>query len=104
MTNTTIQFRMEEELRTQFISLLDKLGLDLPTAVRMFAKKAVAEQGIPFSLKIEQNTQTKAFDALKRSGERAALNGTADMSAEEIDAEISLARNSRRMTAAQESQ
>ena len=44
-----IQIRVDEQLKAEATDVLDRLGLDLPTAVRMFLKRIVLEQGLPFS-------------------------------------------------------
>ena len=44
-----IQIRVDEQLKTDAADVLDRLGLDIPTAVRMFLKRIVLEQGLPFS-------------------------------------------------------
>ena len=46
---TLIQIRVDEQLKAEATDVLDRLGLDLPTAVRMFLKRIVLEQGLPFS-------------------------------------------------------
>ena len=52
MAATIVQVRMDTELRDSATETFDALGLDLPTAIRVFLKKAVAVQGIPFEVKV----------------------------------------------------
>lgn len=47
---TNIQIRIDTKLKKDSEKLLDRLGLDFPTAVRMFLKKMNMVQGIPFSI------------------------------------------------------
>ena len=47
---TNIQIRIDTKLKKDSEKLLDKLGLDFPTAFRMFLKKMKMVQGIPFSI------------------------------------------------------
>lgn len=47
---TNIQIRIDTKLKKDSEKLLDKLGLDFPTAFRMFLKKMNMVQGIPFSV------------------------------------------------------
>ncbi|MBR3224411.1 MAG: type II toxin-antitoxin system RelB/DinJ family antitoxin [Atopobiaceae bacterium] len=47
MASTVVQVRMDESLRADATSVAEQLGLDLPTAIRMFLKKMVAERAIP---------------------------------------------------------
>jgi addiction module RelB/DinJ family antitoxin len=57
MTNTlilmakTLQIRIEEDLRTEADEVLHEIGLDLPSAVRLFLTKVVQTRSIPFELK-----------------------------------------------------
>ena len=44
-----IQFRVDEQLKTEATAILEGLGLDLPTSMRMFLKRVVLEQGLPFA-------------------------------------------------------
>ncbi|MEE0885436.1 MAG: type II toxin-antitoxin system RelB/DinJ family antitoxin [Treponema sp.] len=40
-------------------SIFEQLGLDLPTAFRIFLKKSVEERGIPFSMRVENKNGEK---------------------------------------------
>ena len=46
----TLQVRIPEQLRADADSVLADIGLDLPTAVRLFLNKIVQTRSIPFSL------------------------------------------------------
>ena len=51
MTNTTlVQVRVDEALKDKVTHIYDYYGLDLPTAIRIFMKKTVAVNGLPFDL------------------------------------------------------
>ncbi|MDR0877063.1 MAG: type II toxin-antitoxin system RelB/DinJ family antitoxin [Treponema sp.] len=45
-----IQVRIEEQLKTDAESLFTDLGLDTSSAIRLFLKQAVAQNGIPFAI------------------------------------------------------
>jgi DNA-damage-inducible protein J len=45
-----IQVRVDAELKKQAEELFADLGLDSPSAIRLFLKQAVAKNGIPFPL------------------------------------------------------
>ena len=51
MANVSI--RMEDNLKKQTEAILEQLGMNMSTAINMFARAIVREQGIPFSLKID---------------------------------------------------
>jgi addiction module RelB/DinJ family antitoxin len=48
--NSTLTVRIDAELKRQFVEVLDKLGLDAPTAVRMLATQTVKANALPLSL------------------------------------------------------
>ncbi|MBR1751060.1 MAG: type II toxin-antitoxin system RelB/DinJ family antitoxin [Ruminococcus sp.] len=50
MAQTNFNVRMDENLKKEFGMLCSNLGLSMTTAFCVFAKKAVAEQRIPFEL------------------------------------------------------
>ena len=48
MANTLVQFRTEEISRIKAVSICEKLGIDLPTYLRMCMSRLIQENGIPF--------------------------------------------------------
>ena len=50
MATSVTQLRIDEDLKNQATAIFEELGLDLPTAVRMFLKRTVQQNGIPFSM------------------------------------------------------
>ena len=88
MSTSTLQIRIEDSLKEQAIALFDRLGLDLPTAVRMFLKKSVAENGVPFELKEKPRVSSEGLELLYAVNAEALKNGKAGMTEEEIEAEI----------------
>lgn len=50
MAQTNINIRMDEDLKHDMENLCQRLGMNLTTAVTVFFKKAVMEQGIPFKV------------------------------------------------------
>lgn len=56
MANTTlVQARVDETLKDEVTNIYDYYGLDLPTAIRIFMKKTVAVNGLPFDLRDASN-------------------------------------------------
>lgn len=49
--SSTIQVRVEDELKTKSDTLFRDLGTDTTTAIRMFLTQAVAVNGFPFEIK-----------------------------------------------------
>ena len=67
MATSVTQLRIDEDLKNQATAIFEELGLDLPTAVRMFLKRTVIQNGIPFSMTLPKQ-EYKAARAV-RAGE-----------------------------------
>ena len=52
---TLVQIRVDEALKDEVTNIYNHYGLDLPTAIRIFMKKTVAVNGLPFDLRDESN-------------------------------------------------
>ena len=99
MASSVLQVRVEESLRAQAAAIYEELGIDLQTAVRIFLKRSVKENGLPFEMTLTERKETKAeavHRAMKSMSEAAEKAGLSDMSLEEINAEILAARAERR--------
>ncbi len=48
-----IQVRVDDELKDRATEVANELGLDLPTAIRLFLRQMVAERALPFRPKID---------------------------------------------------
>ena len=46
--STSLQVRLDPNLRNEAQAILDGLGIDISSAVRMFLRQVVVERGIPF--------------------------------------------------------
>jgi len=46
----TLQVRLPDDLREQADSVLDEIGMDMSTAIRVYLKKVVQSRSIPFPL------------------------------------------------------
>ena len=92
MSNALVQFRTDDATRIKAISICEKLGIDLPTYMRMCISRLVQENGVPFSMKLEESGSVRALEAMKQASRIAEENGISEMSLEEINAEIDAAR------------
>lgn len=64
---TFIQVRVDEKLKQEATDILDSMGMDMPTAVRMFLKKIVIERGLPFDTKLPSYEYIPAKPSFKVS-------------------------------------
>lgn len=55
MKQSTINIRLEEELKKEFEKVCDKLGLSMSTAFNVFAKAVVLQEKIPFELTTQKD-------------------------------------------------
>ena len=58
----TVTARVDENVKKEAETLFKKMGINMSTAMNLFLKKCILEQGIPFELKIrneeiEENIQ-----------------------------------------------
>lgn len=92
MASSLVQFRTDETTRIKASSICERLGIDLPTYMRICISRLIQENGIPFSMKLEEKTENKALQAMKEASQIAMDHGISDMSLDEINAEIAEAR------------
>lgn len=59
--NTLIQVRVDDSLKKDADALFADLGLDTPTAIRIFLKQAIMHNGLPFDITLSvPNAETLA--------------------------------------------
>lgn len=74
---STIQVRVDDDLKTKSDALFKDLGTDTTTAIRIFLTQAIAENGFPFEIKrvksnpYEALTENEILDKLEKSREHA---------------------------------
>ena len=92
MANSLVQFRTDDTSKIKATNICECLGIDLPTYMRMCISRLIQENGIPFSMKLEKEPENRAVLAMKAASRIAEENGIADMTLDEINAEITEAR------------
>ena len=75
MMNTSMNIRMNSEIKKQAQELFSQFGLDMTTAVNMFLRQAIRQQGIPFTLQLDpfysevnQERLIKATERMEETG------------------------------------
>lgn len=94
MSQATFSVRMDEGLKRQFDGLCQEFGMTASTAINVFARAVVRERRIPFEIaapepEITREGGMRAFMALRAE---ARANGVGDLTLDEINEEIRLAR------------
>ncbi len=92
MASTLVQFRTEDTEKLRAVQILDRLGLSLPAYLRMCVLRLNQENGIPFSMKVEDEEENRGIRALQRASRIAKELGIADMTLDEINTEIAETR------------
>lgn len=92
MANALVQFRADETEKIKAMQICEKLGLNLPSYLRMCMSRLIQEQGVPFSMNLTVNTENPGVAAMKKASRIAAERGISDMTLDEINAEIAEAR------------
>ncbi len=91
-----VQFRADKALKEEVADIYSQLGMDLPTAFRMFMKKSKQVRGLPFDAVLPaQSTKREDFQAAFNALREEAAD-IPEMSLEEINAEISATRSKRK--------
>ena len=94
MALETFSVCMDATLKKQFDALCQEFGMNTSTAINDFAKTVVRQRKIAFeifsTMDITKDGAMRAFKTLRMQAEE---NGVSDMSLEDINKEISLARN-----------
>jgi len=64
--NATVRARVDEHLKTEVESILSQIGLTTSQAITIFLKRIQYEKGIPFELKVPNETTLKAIEETDR--------------------------------------
>lgn len=67
MAQTTINVRMDEDLKKQFENFCNQTGLNISTAINMFVKAVVRENQIPFKITTDPFYSSENMAHLKKS-------------------------------------
>ncbi len=64
MGTTLLQIRVDNSLKEEASKIFEEIGIDTPTAIRMFLKRSVIEKGIPFSVILPSDKNVKTQDII----------------------------------------
>ena len=76
MATKAFHIRIDAKQKQRLEELFEKMGLDVPTAVRMFFRKVEVTRAIPFSIGVDQDIdnytpkQLAYFDKLAREAKQ----------------------------------
>ena len=95
MNQALIQVRVDRGLKEQTAAIYDAIGIDLPTAIRMFFKRTVMVGGLPFDGKLimRDNAAQRAFVSMRQKVE---MSQEGEPTLDEINEYISSVRRSKK--------
>lgn len=62
-----IQVRVDSDLKDQAAEVFENIGIDIPTAIRMFLKAAIRVQGLPFSTALQPDIPAPTVQAVSET-------------------------------------
>lgn len=97
MSQSAFTIRLDSELKTQFDSLCEEFGMSTNTAFNIYVRQVVRNRRIPFTIEApaKDDVMAKGRAAFYAMRHAAAEAGVQDMSLDEINEEIRLAREGR---------
>jgi len=75
MANASMNIRMDSEIKKQAQDLFAQFGLDMTTAVNMFLRQSIRQQGIPFNLQLDPFYSEKNQQRLMQAADRMEKTG-----------------------------
>ena len=75
MSSVLVQFRTEDKAKAKASSICDRLGLDLQSYLRMCISRMNQENGIPFSMNVNDLPKNRGLEAMKEASRIAEKNG-----------------------------
>ena len=97
MSQSAFTIRLDSKLKTQFDSLCEEFGMSTNTAINIYVRQVVRSRRIPFTIEapVKNDVMDKGRAAFYAMRQAAAEAGIQDMSLDEINEEIRLAREGR---------
>ena len=97
MAQSAVTVRIDFELKSQFDKLCKQFGMSVNTAFNVFVSAVVMQKKIPFEVQAPQQSDlTTGLEAFRRIRKMAENGQLPDMTLDEINEEIRLAREERR--------
>lgn len=97
MAQVSMTVRMDSGIKASFDALCAEFGMSANTAMNIFAKAVVMYRKIPFEIKASQPTDSlKGIEAFREIRKMAESGQLPDLTLDEINEEIRLAREERR--------
>ena len=96
MGSVNVTVRVDEEIKKDFDSFCENVGINITTAFNMFIKATLRTRELPFIVtdnpSQEQASLVRGKNDFRAAQEQSIINGTNNMTMDDIDAEISAYR------------
>lgn len=98
MAQTAMTVRLDSDVKMKFDKLCQEFGMSANTAFNIFVNAVIRSRKIPFTIEASQplTSQQKAMNAIESMRAKAQATGVAELSLDEINEEIRLARTERK--------
>lgn len=99
MAQQAMTVRLDSQMKAQFDALCEQFGMSANTAINLFVNKVVRSKRIPFIIDAVDEKDTVreyAIKAIESMQNRAQEAGVSEMTLDEINEEIRLAREERK--------
>ncbi len=93
---TLIQFRADKSLKEEVSAIYESIGLDLPTAFRMFMLRSKAAKGLPFPAVMMDESEIRLSAMANFEELRTQASSVGELSVTEINAEINDTRKTKK--------
>lgn len=71
MANINLNVRVDENIKNAVDKILNELGLNMSTAINIYLRQIVRENGIPFEIKLDSpNKETLRSDSISDMGKK----------------------------------
>jgi len=84
--STTINVRVDEDVKREAEAMLDKLGMNISVLVNMTLRQVIMDKALPFLPKYKpDDAGYRLRETFRNSHAQAILNGTSEMTMDEIN-------------------
>lgn len=96
MAQAVFSVRMEKGLKDKFADICDSIGMNMSTAINIFANAVVDKRKIPFEVEVPANDNVKFMETINAMRNEVKKKNIKEMSLDEINTIISDTRKKRK--------
>lgn len=96
MAQAVFSVRMEKTLKDKFADICDSIGMNMSTAINIFANAVVDKRRIPFEVEAPANDNIKFIETINAMRNEVKKNNIKELSLDEINSIISDTRKKRK--------